>query len=105
MSGPRAKTEEEARGEFLDQIRMYVSHWEGASDRTVRERLDGLAFSILNIFDGTAADFPAVDIVLRPHPDDEAFCRESGEDWFQDGQVINNCYLHDLWYQRGGDKS
>lgn len=98
----RAKTAEEAREAFLDQIRTYVSYWasNNVGDKTVRERLDGLAFSILNILDGTSSGLPAMDIVLRPHSDDKAYCQEEGETWYEDGQTINaDIMLHDLWYK------
>lgn len=91
----RAKTAEEARKDFLDQIRVYVDYWSGAdSDRW---RLNGLAFSILNMLDGTSG-LPSFDLVLRPHPDDQEFCEQEGEDWYEPGQVINaDVYLHELW--------
>ena len=63
------------------------------------EKCNGLAFSILNIFDGTSIELPAMDIVLRPHEDDKEYLRGEGMDWFEDGMVINDCYLHELFYK------
>jgi hypothetical protein len=100
MSEPRAKTAEEARADFLAHVRQVARYWESPPDRTVRERLEGLAFSILNIFDGTSG-LPAMDIVLRPHPDDEAFYKSEDENWFEDGQIINDgVMLHEVFYER-----
>lgn len=98
MPEARAKTEDEARAEFLGVIRQLVLYWATHGVGGTRERLNGLAFSILNIFDGTSSGLPAIDLVLRPHPNDEAFCRDEGENWYQNGQVINsNVMLHDEW--------
>lgn len=93
-----AKTEAEVREEFLDHVHALVGYWAELPDKTPKERLDGLAFSILNIFDGTTMQLPAMDIALRPHPSDKEFHRENGEDWYEDGMVINECMLHELWH-------
>jgi hypothetical protein len=102
MEKPRAYKEEEVRERFLSQIRLYASYWVSLPDKSVQERCEGLAFSILNIFDGTPMGLPAMDIVLRPHEDDKDFRKLEGENWYEDGQVINNCMLHELIY-RGQD--
>lgn len=100
MSNP--KTAKQAREAFLDQIRMYVGYWGRIEDISTRDRLNGLSFSILNIIDGTSG-LPAMDLVLRPNPDDKAFYQEEGDDWYEDGQVINaDVMLHDLFQQNKG---
>ena len=38
-----------------------------------------------------------MDLILRPHPDDERFYRDEGEDFYLDGQVINDTMLHEMW--------
>lgn len=97
----KAKTAEELRDEVLDHVRALAAYWaEHPDQRTVRERCDGLAFSILNIFDGTSGDLPAFDLVARPHPDDKSYHQERGEDWIEDGTVINDCMLHEMYYQK-----
>lgn len=100
MSKPIDK--EAAREAFLDQVRAYVDYWAHPDVQrdNVKERLSGLAFSILNIFDGTSAMMPAFDIVVRPHPDDKAYQQAEGEDYYVDGMVINDdCHLHELFYR------
>jgi len=94
----RAYTEEEVRDEFLAHIRYLARYWATTPDRqTPLERCQGLAFSILNIFDGTSG-LPAFDIVLSPHPDDKAFHQSEGENWYDPGMMINDCMLHELFY-------
>jgi hypothetical protein len=95
----RAKTAEEVREEFLGHIRHLAFYWSRTAGLSPRERCDGLAFSILNIFDGTSP-LPAIDLVLAPHPDDEQYHRANNEDWYEPGQVINDCYLHELYLKK-----
>lgn len=101
MGEPRAKTIEEVRGEFIAQLRQIARYWatlEGV--HTIQERCDGVIFSALNIFDGTSAGLPAMDIALSPHESDKEFCQNEGENWYERGMVINDCRLHDLYYQK-----
>jgi hypothetical protein len=70
-------------------------------EKSAEERCDGLAFSILNIFDGTSSDLPAMDIVLRPHEDDKEYNIDNGDKWFEDGMAINDdVTMHDMWHDR-----
>jgi hypothetical protein len=97
---PRAFTADEVRKDFLDQLRHLVFYWDTQVDRqTQRERMEGLVFSILNIFDGTAGGMCAMDISLSPHPDDAEYQRENGDNWFEEGMVINkSAMMHEEWY-------
>jgi|TARA_Y100000310_G_scaffold54727_1_gene50147 hypothetical protein len=81
---------------FLAQLKRHAKYWADQEDITCRERCDGVIFSILNIFDGTTM-LPAMDIVLRPHPDDKAHCQSEGLNWYEDGMIINSdCMLHEI---------
>lgn len=96
---PRAYTAEEARGRVLDHIRALRDYW--ANETRVaseKDRLDGLCFSILVMFDGCAGGLPAMDIHLAPHPSDANYQRRQGENWFEPGMMINDCQMHDEWY-------
>jgi hypothetical protein len=101
-----AKSESELRDDFIDNIWAAVRYWGRESRAETSDRkLEGLAFSILNIFDGTSMGFPACDIVLRPHPEDKAYHIQEEEDWIEDGTVINgDCMLHEMWYDRDPKK-
>ncbi len=90
MNEPRARTAEDLRSDFLSYLKTLVVYWDDLPDKTSREKLDGLCFSILSIFDGTSIAFPAADIVMRPHPDDRQFHIDNNEDWIEDGTVIND---------------
>lgn len=96
----RAYTEEEVQEKFLNHIRLLVEYWSGIEDYSKRQVLDGLAFSILNIFDGTTLELPALDISCSPHPEDKEYHQKEGENWYEPGMIINDCMLHEMWYVR-----
>lgn len=97
---PRAYTKEEAKEAFLHHVRSLVTYWDKC-DCPQNDKLSGLAFSILNTFDGGAMSLPAMDIVLRPHASDEEFCRRNGDNWWPDGMVINDeVNLHDQLFRK-----
>lgn len=96
----RAYTVDEVREHFLETLHNYVRYW----DKTVKyanqtERLEGLVFSILNIFDGTSA-LPAFDLLVSPHENDKAFHIENGDNYYEPKMLINNCHLHEMWYNK-----
>jgi hypothetical protein len=93
---PEAKTVEQVRAEFMNQIRGAAEYWSLPQELSAKERCDGLAFSILVIIDGGTLPLPGMDLVLRPHSEDKAYCQGRGEDWYEDGMVINVCQLHEL---------
>lgn len=51
MSKPN-KTEEELRQEFLDSIHYHLKYWENQENVAEKDKLWGLALSILTIIDG-----------------------------------------------------
>lgn len=92
------KTKEQVRQEFLEYIKELVKYWNELPQKTTTEKLDGLVFSIFNIFDGTTVALPAFDITVKPHPDDKQFHIAQSEDYYPDGLVINDdAHLHELW--------
>ena len=98
----RAITEREARTRFLKCIHDICDEWARFPDKTPLERCEGTAFSILVMFDGESADFPAMDISLSPHPDDKEYHKSLHEDWYEDCMIINDCdyELHHMFINR-----
>lgn len=98
---PRAWTPEEARDMYLRHIKEMVRYWatvdmkDHPNKGTVLERLDGLAYGILTMFDGEHGSLPAVDIRLAPQPSDEDYCKSENRNWFNDQDLINNEPLHE----------
>jgi hypothetical protein len=95
----RAKTAEEVRSELLSQIRCIAHYWSNLPDKSASERCDGVAFSILNIFDGTSA-MPAFDLLVSPHESDKQFHIDEGDDYYEPQMMINDCMMHDEYYQQ-----
>ena len=95
---PRAKTELEVRKQFIQLIHAYAKYWGSIDAKTPTERCEGMAFVLLNIFDGTTAELPAMNISLAPHESDKEYCIEEGQNWYEPNMVINNCMLHEEFY-------
>lgn len=96
----REKTIEEVRTEFMDYVRHLCFYWSKADVKTELERCEGMAHSMLVVFDGCSS-LPAFDLVVRPHPDDKEFNQEEGENWYPDGVAINDdCHLKTLLYRK-----
>ena len=89
-------TKDEMRDTFLDAVRNYINYWE-KQDIANKDKLEGLAFGLLNIIDGTSSAFPcSIDLFLRPHPDDKQYNIDNDEKWIEDGMCINDdVYLHE----------
>lgn len=94
-----ARTPDDLRDDFIHQCKAMVDYWAEEPVES-REQLSGLLHSILCIIDGVSGGFPvALDLVCRPHPDDKAYMQAEGEDWIEDGTVINeSSMLHELLY-------
>jgi len=117
MSDQKAITPEEMRHRFLSHLYAVADHWAQSAqrdhagipkkkteDERIRYATEGVVFSMLCIFDG-CTDLPAIDLVLRPHPEDKAFSIENGEDWVEDGMAINSdTSLHDIANPNSGEQ-
>ena len=105
----RAYTTEEVRDQFMEHVRRLAAYWANLPDidsatgrpLTVRGRCEGVAFSILNVIDGTSMALPSFDLVAKPHEDDKEFHIENEENWIEPDTVINgDCLLHEMFYKR-----
>ena len=108
---PRAYTEEEVRDMLLSHIRTMVDYWVNLphspagklgpqQELTIRDRVEGVAFSILVALDGAAMGFPAaVTLKMEPHPDDKEDAQANGENWIEPGMEIADS-LHDHFFKR-----
>lgn len=80
-------TKEELRSRILERIKDLVTYWHNEERQPdIYEKLDSLAFSILNIFDGNTPDIPAIDMYPVLHKDN---------DIIYEYDVINECQLHE----------
>lgn len=81
---PRPWTVDEMRGRFLRAVWGAILSWERESRApSVREKLEGLAFSMLATIDGATGMIPAFRLIPDPHKSDEAFSRSEGTNWWE----------------------
>ncbi len=92
----RAKTEKETKMEILEYIKTMRNYWIDLPSKSLKERMNGIIFSILVMFDGES-DLPAMDIVIRPHEDDRDYNEKYDTNWFPDGLILEDGDLHNLW--------
>jgi hypothetical protein len=91
----RAITEDEARANFLEHVLIMVQYWDKVDGKTKLEALSGLAFSILVAIDGGSMDLPAFDLVPSPHPDDEAYAKDEGDNWYVPKAINASAQMHE----------
>lgn len=85
----RAWTEEEIRDKFLTLWAATVRYWENeARAPSIREKLEGLAFSLLVIFDGGSVALPGFVVAPAPHEDDRAFLTSQGENYYPEAPEV-----------------
>jgi hypothetical protein len=97
---PREYTPDEVRDELMRTIWAAVSYWEKLPEKqvhTVRERLSGLAFSILATLDGCGA-MPAFSVTPVPHESDKDYFQSQGENWYPTNEPDLGM-LHDFFYK------
>jgi hypothetical protein len=97
---PRAHTTEEVRTKFLDHVTMMVRYWETVQtggDKTTRERLEGLAFSMLVMLDGASSGLPKFIVQPDPHPSDRQYHIDQGENYFPEDDCDIAGGLHEEW--------
>lgn len=106
----RELTREEVRERFLTHVRNLVTYWE-KSERapTAREKLEGVAFSILVAIDGGAMGLPSFILAPNPHPEDKPYHQENKEDWWPENHHLDegiNCDiaggLHEGLFRKQG---
>lgn len=90
---PRPYTKEEMRQMFLEQFVDIVRYWQTTK---TDDPFGGLIHSLMVLFDGGSGFFPAFDITPKPHPEDEEFCRQEGENWWVSEPINDDVQLHDM---------
>ncbi len=86
----RQMTDNECRDALLKHIWDLTQYWGSTNEaviaqpKTTKERLEGLAFSILSVLDGCAMPVPGFVVAPSPHKDDKEYRRNKCEDWWPD---------------------
>lgn len=105
MQEPRPYNQEEVRSMFLAHVRNVAAYWaENGNPADLQDMCEGVVFSILSAIDGCAGGLPfSIDLVARVHQDDKAFHLDNGDNWIEDGTVLNaDCMMHDLLHNATG---
>ena len=89
MTQSRIYTAQEAQDLVIDTVAQIADEYAEDSDLSSRDKCHGVAFSILAAFDGTRTGMPALDLVIRTDAGDADRAQQQGENYFQDGTVIN----------------
>jgi len=99
MSEPTAYTEEELLEMFILNTRAIAIEWSKTPDLSPIDRCNGVVSSILSLLDGKTVDFPACDLLPRPHEEDKAYCIENGLRWVKEGTTLS-FWLHEEYGKR-----
>ena len=75
-------TKLEVQKNFISTIKGMAEYWDSLPDKTSKEKLDGLSFSILAMLDGCNVGFPGFKVIPFPHPDDKQYAIDNGEDYY-----------------------
>lgn len=102
----RAWTKEEVRAKFLAHMKSVAEYWINEPRATTsREKVEGVLFSLMVVFDGGSGGHPAINLAVSPHADDKAYHEGNGENWYEPGLVFNDdCQLHELLGQKDGGR-
>jgi len=99
---PRAHTADECRERLLRHLDGLVRYMLNESRQpTAAHKLDLLVFSILSMIDGCSGEMPAFRLTPSPHPDDQQYWEDHGENWWpEDLSNLSDGELHSRWAQR-----
>lgn len=97
----KAKTKEELMDDFVSSAKHLADYWSRIESITDKGKCDGVVHSILVMIDGMSGAFPcAIDLVMRPHPEDKQYNIDNDDDYIEDGMVINDdVMLHERLYK------
>lgn len=94
---PKEWTEDEVRNRLLDHFWMLIDYWDRESRATTpREKLEGLAFSILSTLDGESIPVPG--FIVAPHAcaEDKEYHISQGENWYPENHQLDGLIKSDL---------
>lgn len=93
MSESKEKTTEEIREEFLKHVRSCINYWDTVdgkdAPKTQKDRLEGLAFSMLVALDGGAMALPGFIVAPCPHESDKEYHLSEGSDYYPENHELD----------------
>lgn len=96
MSKSRPKTVPEMRKEFIDYCHDMIAYWltQTGDGRDEKGRMEGLVFSIMVALDGNTTALPGFKVIPHPHPDDQQFDIDNGDNWWHDADIAGQLHYH-----------
>ena len=74
---PTEMTIEQIREAFLEGVRNHIDYWLNETKAsTSKDKLEGLAFSLMSMLDGCDINIPRFIVVPNPHEDDKEYDRK-----------------------------
>ena len=104
MTKLRAYTTKECRDRFQKHMFMLCKYWSEVPQNresltlTERDRMEGLCHSIQAYLDGRTLNSPSMDLVIHNCKGDKEFHISEGENWFEDGMIINDESLTETFF-------
>jgi hypothetical protein len=97
-NAPRAYTREEVTEQILEGVVRNVRYWQKQpSCGTMEDRVEGVAFSILSMLDGSTMDIPAFNLSPDTEEDHINYCIEEGQNYYDPDTVVSTS-LHELFH-------
>ena len=95
----REYTLEEMQEQFIGHIHALIDYWENESRAsTTKEKLEGLAFSILTAIDGESLAVPGYQLIPVTSEENKEYYISQGENYYPEDTDIAG-YLHEKFYQ------
>lgn len=102
----REYTVEEMQEMFIKKIWEYIHYWQGDKILNPAEKLEGLAFSILNLIDGSYS-LPSFLLIPVPHQEDKKESIDNEENYWIDQSdklgdiksINGNQLLHEIFFK------
>ena len=94
----RPMTSSEMREAFLDGVRQCVDIWTHSNNASERDKLEGLAHSLLVLLDGQSNGIPPFHLIPELCEDHIDEAKEVGNNWWVEDDITEGTMLHDQLY-------
>jgi len=95
---PRMLTREESETRFIKRLIDIAKYWHENEQKSEWEKMEGMLFSILVLFDGGSCDEPGFDIVACVDDDAIDYAKDNGLDWYSPEMPINGAAMHERFH-------
>lgn len=95
-----AYTKEEVQENFINHLCDMANYW-STQDCSKKDAVEGMLFSMFALLDGNSVGFPAMNVSVDPHPDDQEYLTSIGEKYYEPDMVFNDdVWLHEMYATR-----